>query len=151
MKNLVVVCLMMVVVLSVPLPICSSGLAEESPFTLAESIGEPNARTFFLFSTAVGNYVIRQDGMGEVTMGRGMRKVLYLKVGTKARIERLYFLEHEGDLLLLYEVTGSGYLVRLDQKKRKARWITTVNSNFEAPVIKDHRVVFNDGTVVPLD
>ena len=152
MKNFVVVYLVLVLVLSV----CATSAAEESsPFTLAERIGEPNARTFFLFSTSMGAYAIRQDGMGEVTLPRGMRKVLYLKVGARTRIERLYFLEYEGDLLLLYEVSDrssrSGYLVRLDQKKRQVRWMRAVNNSFEPPIIKDQRVLFNDGTVVALN
>ena len=48
--------------------------------------------------------MIRHDGMGEVTSLKGMRRVFNLKLGGKGRIERVHFLEHEGDLFLLYEV-----------------------------------------------
>src|SRR5262249_28959386 len=116
MMKLLVVCLG--VVLSWPAP---------EAFSLADRIGEPNARTFFLFSTSAGNYVIRQDGMGEFTSPKGMRRVFNVRVGANSRLERVYFLEHQSDLFLLYEVRGQGsYLVRMEQTKRKLRWSTAL-------------------------
>lgn len=69
-----------------------------------------------------------------------------LKVGAKARINRVYFIEHDDDLFLYYGVhDGSSewaYLVRMEQTKRKPRWITTVDiSDVEAPSIKGDLVV----------
>ena len=50
----------------------------------------------------------------------------------KNRLERLYYLEHEGDLFLLYEVRDHGfYLVRIEQKdqvKRKLKWLTALGN-----------------------
>jgi len=116
MMKLLVVCLG--VILSWP-------VAEA--FTLADHVGEPNARTFFLFSTSVGNYTIRQDGMGEFTSPKGMRRVFNVRVAANSRLERVYFLEHEGDLFLLYEVRNQGfYLARMEQTKRKLRWFTAL-------------------------
>jgi hypothetical protein len=139
MKN-VVVCLMLVSVLGSP---------SSQMFTLADRVGEPNARNFFLFSTSAGNYTIRQDGMGEVASPKGMRRVFNLKVGAKGRLERVYFLEHEGDLLLLYDVMGQGsYLLRMEQTKRKARWLTPVTNISErdqAPLINGDVVII--GTI----
>ena len=135
MKNAVVVCLMLVSLLGSP-----------ETFTLADRVGEPNARNFFLFSTSAGNYTIRQDGMGEVASPKGMRRVFNLKVGAKGRLERVYFLEHEGDLLLLYEVMGQGsYLLRMEQKKRKARWLTPLESNnLQPPIVAGDLVIIRE-------
>jgi hypothetical protein len=154
MKNFVVVCLFLI---SAALPAYGQRLVEveeASPFTLAERVGEGSARSFFIFSTPVANYVVRHDGMGEVTYGRtglGMRKVFSVKTGPKARIDRLYSCDYEGDLLLLYEAGDSGYLVRLSQKTRKVKAVVTVNRDFAPPAIKDQRIVFSDGTVVALN
>jgi hypothetical protein len=143
MKNALVVCLLLVL---------GSPRAAET-FTLADRVGEPNARNFFLFSTSAGNYTIRHDGMGEVSSPKGMRRVFNLKVGVKGRLERVYFLEHEGDLLLLYEVMGHGsYLLRMEQTKRKARWLTPLeSSNLQPPIIEGDLVIVKDESGKPLE
>jgi hypothetical protein len=148
-KNFAVVCLLLV---SAGLPVyAQKSTADLSPFALANHIGEPNARTFFLFSTSVGNYTLRQDGMGEITSPAGMRKVFNVKVGPGKRIERVYSYEYEGDVLLLYETTDTGYLVRLSQKTRKVKATIAVDREFTPPTIKERQIVFSDGTVVSLD
>ena len=155
MKNFVAVCLFLV---AAALPAYGQQRLVEveersdSPFTAAERVGEGSARSFFIFSTPIANYVMRHDGMGEVTYGRtglGMRKVFSVKAG--GRIQRLYSCEYEGDLLLLYEAGDAGYLVRLNQKTRKVKAVLTVNRDFAPPTIKDKRIVFSDGTVISLD
>jgi len=74
-----------------------------------------------------------------------MRRVFNLRVGGRARIERVYYLEHQNDLFLLYEVTGQiFYLVRMEQTKRKLRWSTEVRDVTEAPVIDGDFVIVND-------
>ena len=124
-----------------------------SAFALAERFGEPNQneRTFFLFSTAVAKYILRHDGFGEVTSAAGLRRVFAVKVGARERIERVYSLEYEGDLLLLYQAGETGYLARLSQKTRKMRAVLTVNADFVPPVLKDHRLIFSDGEIVSLN
>jgi hypothetical protein len=145
-KSLVVICLALAVVVSAPAPAYSNRADEEpSPFTLAQHIG-----AFHLFSTSIGKYTISRAGWGEVYVGN-RKKNFQVKVGARERIERLYFFEYEGDLLLLYEAGASGYLVRLDQKTRKAKRATAINENFEPPLLKDQSLFFSDGTVVPLD
>ena len=162
MKVLVVVC---VLVLGAVLPAAASSpargdwmvraqrqVAEESPFALAERFGEASAneRTFFLFSTSLAKYILRHDGTGEATSRAGLRKSFYLKVGARERIERVYSLEYEGDLLLLYQAGDTGYVARLNQRSRKVR-IVTIAPNFSPPAIRDHRLVFPDGAVVSLN
>jgi len=126
-------------------------VAEESPFVLAERFGEASAdeRTFFLFSTSLAKYILRHDGTGEATSRAGLRRSFYLRVGARERIERVYSLEFEGDLLLLYQAGDTGYVARMNQRSRKVR-IVTIDPNFSAPTIKDHRLVFSDGAVVSL-
>jgi hypothetical protein len=141
MTKLVVVCLGVLVLWTV---VPGASIPSES-FGLADRVGEPNARSFFLFSTSAGNYTIRQDGMGEVSSPKGMRRVFTLKLGAKGRIERVYFLEHEGDLFLVYEVHDASshwaYLLRMEQTKRKARWLTVIDTEIEAPVIEGDVVI----------
>ncbi|HEY3579861.1 MAG TPA: hypothetical protein VGK82_04935 [Pyrinomonadaceae bacterium] len=126
-------------------------VSKESPFVLAERFGEANAneRTFFLFSTSVAKYILRHDGTGEATSRAGLRRSFYLKVGARERIERVYSLEYEGDLLLLYQAGETGYVARMNQRSRKVR-IVTIAPNFSPPVITDHRLFFPDGVVVSL-
>ena len=142
MIKLVAVCLG-VILTSSPL---SAPNGPSLEFALADRVGEPNARSFFLFSTSAGNYTVRQDGMGEVSSPKGMRRVFILRVPGKGRINSIYFLEHEGDLLLLYEMSGQGsYLVRMEQTKRKLRWSAPLDtSNVEAPTIEGNLVVVKE-------
>jgi len=142
MKKLLVVCLGALLLCSVSL--AAPGRSEA--FTLADRIGELNERCFFLFSTSAGSYTLRHDGMGEFTSPKGMRRVFYLKLGAKERIDRVYFLEHEGDLFLLYGVHDAtsewACLLRMEQTKRKPRWITAIDSRDDsAPVIQGEFVV----------
>ena len=95
-------------------------------FALADRVGEPGERSFFLFSTSAGNYVVRHDGMGEFSSPKGLRRVFRLNV--KGRIEQVYFLEHEGDVFICYEVNETTFVVRMEQTKRKIRWTASVGA-----------------------
>lgn len=147
MKRLLVVCLAVLVFSTV-------ALGAET-FTLADRVGEPGERSFFLFSTSAGNYIVRQDGMGEFSSPKGMRRVFSLKV--RGRIECVYFLEHEGDVFILYQVNDAAILVRMEQSKRRVRW----SASLDAPgvpkidggvvVVNDTRIRKSDGAVVAQD
>jgi hypothetical protein len=142
MKNVVVVCLMLA-------SLASSFSPSSESFTLANMIGEPNKSAFFLFSTSAAKYTIRHDGLVEVSLPKEIRRrYFHLKVGAKGRVDRVYFHEDEGDLLLLYDVTGQGsYLVRIEQKTRKQRWSTPLSKITEpdqAPVINGDVVLVGD-------
>lgn len=134
MKKLLVVCLGVLVLSTV-------ALAAES-FALADRVGEPGERSFFLFSTSAGNYIVRQDGMGEFSSPKGMRRVFNLRVMGKSRIERVYFLEHEGDVFICYEVNDAAFVVRMEQVKRKIRWTASIE-NVGVPRIEGDFVVVN--------
>ena len=151
MKSYLLVCLALVVIVSAAVAAHPSGGVEDlSPFAEARRIGELNARHFYLFQTSVGNYTISQNGLGEVYVGN-RKKYFNLKVPPRSRLQRVYFLEYEGDLLLLYEAGASGYLLRLDERTRKIKRVTVISENFELPLIKEQTVTFSDGTVVPLN
>ena len=147
MRNLLVVWLLL----------CSVALAAQSEtFAPADRVGEGNERSFFVLSTSAGGYVIRHDGMGEFTSPAGLRRVFMLKVGAKGRIDRIYFLEHQRDLFLMYEVHDASsqwaYLVRMEQTKRKARWITAIDSaELGAPVIQGEMIVIENIQVSKLN
>jgi len=132
MKRLLVVCLGVLVISTV-------AFGAET-FAVADRVGEPGERSFFLFSTSAGNYIVRQDGMGEFSSPKGMRRVFNLRV--KGRIEQIYFLEHEGDVFICYEVGDAAFLVRMEQVKRKIRWSTTVDVP-GVPRIEGDSVVVN--------
>lgn len=131
MKNLLVVCLLILV-------FSTAALGAET-FALADRVGEPGERSFFLFSTSVGNYIVRQDGMGEFSSPKGMRRVFRLSV--KGRIEQVYFLEHQGDVFICYEVNGAAFLVRMEQTKRKIRWSAEVADRGVPAIDGDYLVV----------
>ena len=153
MKQFLVLCLLLVGAAFPPASVRAQRAADEaSPFVFAERFGEASAkeRTFFLFSTSVAKYILRHDGTGEATSRAGIRRSIYLKVGPGERIERVYSLEYEGDLLLLYQAGDSGYLARLNQSSRKVRTVT-IAADFTPPTIKDHRLVFSNGAVVTLN
>lgn len=132
MKKLLVVCLVVLVFATV-------ALGAET-FAVADRVGEAGERSFFLFSTSAGNYIVRQDGMGEFSSPKGMRRVFSLRV--KGRIEQIYFLEHEGDVFICYEVNDAAFLVRMEQTKRKIRWNAQVDPG-AAPIIDGDSVVVN--------
>lgn len=130
--------------------------AKVEAFALADQVGEPDARVFFLFSTSAGNYIVRQDGMGEFTSPKGMRRVFYLKLGAKGRIDRVYFLEHQRDLFLLYTVHDAtsewSYLTRMEQTQRKARWLTPLSGgDVQAPVIDGDLVIIGTTKITKAD
>lgn len=149
MKNFLVVCLGVLVTVSAAIPAYSQG-KDVSPFEPVKRIGEPPAQMFYLFSTSVSNYTIRNDGLGDVLV-RVRKKNFQLKVGFNSHIERLYFFEYEGELLLLYEAGASGYLVRFDQKTKTIKSTIALKEDFEPPLLKEQTLTFTDGTVVPLN
>lgn len=101
-------------------------------FMGVERIGEANARSFFVFATSTRHYTIRHDGKGESYGASSVRKKFDLRMGTQGRLERVYYLEYEGDLFLIYEVrdntSGWGYIERFNQRTLKVSWVTPINS-----------------------
>jgi len=146
MKRLLVVCLGVLVFSTV-------AFGAET-FALADRVGDPGERSFFLFSTSAGNYIVRQDGMGEFSSPKGMRRVFNLRLGARGRIERVYFLEHEGDVFICYEVNDGAFLVRMEQSKRKLRWSASIERigvpriETDWVVVNDTQIRKGDGTVV---
>jgi len=101
---------------------------QKAGFAEANRVGEPPQVTFFMFSTSYGNYVISQYGLGEVGTPRRNLQFL-LKTGMTGRVERMYFLEYEGDLLLSFEMGQIGYVRRMNQQTRKMRWLTPIDKS----------------------
>jgi hypothetical protein len=152
-KSIVVVCLLLIAWVIPVAPLrAQRATAEASPFTEAERYGEEKERerTFFVFSTSAGKYILRHDGVGEVTSRAGLRKVFSVKVGARERIARVYSWEYGGDLLLLYQAGDAGYLARMNQHSRKVR-VVEVSADFAPPVLRDHQLVFSDGAIVTLN
>jgi hypothetical protein len=77
--------------------------------------------------------------MGEFSSPKGMRRVFSLRV--KGRIERIYFLEHDGDVFICYETNDAAFLVRMEQIKRKLRWSTEIDRG--TPAMDGEYVVVN--------
>ena len=125
-------------------------------FELAKTHGNPNKLSFFSFRTsALGKYVIRHDGMGEIHIRTGGKRVFYLaNFGTKTRIDRIYFLEHEGDLFLFCEThnasSQSAFLTRMGQRETKTRWTTAITSR-GAPLVQGKVVIVGSAEVSKTD
>ena len=135
MMKLLVVCLG--VTLSLPL---------NQTFNLAERLGNL-PRAYFRFETSVGKYTVRSDGFVEVyadnSFNAKRKRSFFLSMVGKGRLENIYFIEHEGDLFLRYDVIEQGsYLTRVDQRARTQKWSRALNSvSSEAPVISGDRVL----------
>jgi outer membrane protein assembly factor BamB len=112
-------------------------VSPQLPLVRVDRIGEATARSFFVFSTSMRNYAIRHDGHGESWSTNTMRKNFDLRMGGAGRLERLYFVEYESDLILEYEVTDQrgdwGYVLRMDQKTMKLKWIMPLSANNLGP------------------
>lgn len=142
MTKLLVVCLG--VTLSLPV---------NQNFNLAEQIGR-TPRAYFRFSTSVGKYTIRYDGFVEVYINNDYnerrKRVFFLSMVGKGRLERVYFIELEGDLFLRYDVIGQGsYLMRMhqrmDQRGSKQKWVRALNGvASQAPAIYGDKVLIGD-------
>lgn len=157
MKKIVVMFLGVVILCSLALGTPRTG----ETFEVAGRVGEPNKLSFFRFTTSAGNWIFRHDGMGECSLRNGRRRVVWLKVGGRGRIEQVYYLEHDGDLFLLYEVHDASsewtFLGRMEQTQRKFRWLSPVEES-STPMIEGDRVIvgtteFNkaDGKILSRD
>jgi hypothetical protein len=122
-------------------PAPSSSAPEERSFTAVGRIGDPGYRSFFMFSTKGGGYTIRADGYAESSSGKARPRNFSLPLGRTGHMVRFYFLEHEDDLLLIYELSderlGWGYLVRLNQKTLKPKWAIPINGFNIGPGLVD--------------
>jgi hypothetical protein len=120
-------------------------VVQTSAFAEANRLGDPPQSTFFMFSTSYGSYVIRHEGLGEVgTPGKNLK--FLLKVGMTGRVERMYFLEYQGDLLLSFEAGKTGYVRRMNQKTRKMLWLTPVDRTVvNQCVVQGNEVHCGDG------
>ena len=113
--------------------------SEDGSFTAVDRIGDPGLRSFFMFSTNGRGYTVRADGYAESGTGKGRSTSFTLPMGRRGRVVRLYFLEYENDLLLIYELSderfGWGYLVRLNQKTMKTKWAIPINGYNIGPAL----------------
>ena len=141
MKIGVLICLLMMIVYSS----AQDAVVQTGAFAEASRLGEPPQATFFLFSSSYGKYVIRHDGLGEVGVpGRNLQ--FYLKSGMTGRVERMYFQEYEGDLLLVFAVGKIGYVRRMHQQTRKMRWLTPIDAAVVSQcVVEGNEVHCGDG------
>ena len=117
-------------------------------FTLVERTGEPT--WFFVFETSKGKFWIRRDGMGEIAHPT-LRHFLYLKHPSENYIERMYFLEHEGDVFIFYELQdGSANLARVDPLKHKVKWATPVTTR-GVPALEGDAVIIETTEISKAD
>ena len=117
----------------------STSEPEERSFTTVERIGDPGYRSFFMFSTNGRGYTVRADGYAESGTGKGRSTNFSLPTGRRGHLVRMYFLEYENDLLLIYELSderlGWGFLVRLNQKTMKTKWAIPINGYNIGPAL----------------
>ena len=109
-------------------------------FSKVERVGEDTLRSFFMFSVSGHDYTIRADGRGERSFEKARSRNFNLKVDQR-HIEQVYFLEHDGDLLLIYQLSDEqnvrGYVVRLNQTTLKPVWLRPVSGlNLETALVE---------------
>src|SRR5882724_9820240 len=82
-----------------------------------------------MFSVSGHEYTIRADGRGERSLENARAKNFTLKL-EQGHIEQVFFLEYEGDLLLIYQLSGkqevNGSIVRMNQTTLKPVWSKSV-------------------------
>jgi hypothetical protein len=140
MKVGVLICVLMMVGSTT-----QDAVVQTGAFAEARRQGDPAGLEFFMFSTSYGNYVVRHDGLGEVGTARRNLQFL-LKSGMSGRVERMYFLEYQGDLLLSFEVGKIGYVRRMNQQSRKMRWLTPIDrSVVNECVVEENEMHCGDG------
>ena len=113
---------------------------EQTVFTKAPRAGEDKWRSFFMFPVSGHEYTIRADGRAESATGKVRAHNFSLKVD-RGHIEQVYYFEHDGDLLLLYELSdelnGWGYIIRLNQTTVKPKWVAGVSGfNFGPTLVE---------------
>ena len=103
----------------------------EQPLTRVDRTGDEKGRSFFIFFTSNLSYTIRHDGYGEMWSSKS-RKNFNLRMDGASRLDRMFFSEVDSDLILEYEVTDRkadwGYVLRMDQKKQKIKWIKPLSA-----------------------
>ena len=138
MTKLLVVCLGVILWLPV-----------NETFTLADRIGH-TPRAFFRFETSVGKYTVRYDGFVEVYANNASnykrKRSFFLSMVGKGRLEHIYFIEHQGDLFMRYDVIDQGsYLTRVEQRSRTQKWTRPLNSSSsQAPTIYGDTVLIGE-------
>ena len=110
---------------------------------LANRVGEKNERSFFLFSIPGGTYIARHDGFIEASVPGEKRRVFILKMGRGERLDRVYYSDFEGDLLLACETTsGRVFATRIQQRTRKIKWTTSLEGYNLGPGLIDDDALF---------
>lgn len=158
MKPIMLVMLPMLVAFTLGQQQTAPSPAHSEPQALSkvERVGEDNLRSFFMFSVAGHDYTIRADGRGERSFENARSRNFNLTVA-QSHIEQLFFLEHEGDLLLLYTLSDKervrGFVVRLNQTSLKAIWLKPLlGVDFETARVEADFLSFRTGTTtVKLD
>lgn len=125
MKTGMLICVLLLVVTAAP------AAYEDGGFEQARCVPNCSQASFFIFSTSFGRYTIRSDGFGELG-ANGKKRLFDLKpkIRLVGSLKHIYFREHEGDLLLVYQVTnGKVYLARMIQESKKVRWFTPITED----------------------
>ena len=123
---------------------------QQVAFVDADMVGEAKSRHFFVFTSSARRYAIRNDGRSEGAASPAQRKTFHLQMGGSSNVKRVYFAEFEGDLFLEYEVTSArgnlGYVLRMDQKTMKYKWLALVNAENLGPGLIDNHELYFSGS-----
>jgi len=138
-----IILLVLLSVASAQQPTSQSDSSQPKSFNPVDRTGEDKWRSFFMFSAGGRDFTIRGDGFAQCTPGRARPLSFRLMLGREGQLERVYFLEHEGDLFLIYEATdqryGWGYVERFDLRTMKRKWITPVSAfNIGPGLVEDN-------------
>ena len=96
----------------------------------------------FEFSIGQVNYLIMRNGDGVKINSEGNSTNFSLPLDANFYIERVDYIDREGDLIIIYGITdsdaGGGTVIRMDDKTLRPRWIAHIPGfNIGQAVVKD--------------
>jgi outer membrane protein assembly factor BamB len=97
----------------------------------------------FEFSISDTKYLVLSNGSCVKVDSRGKSWNFSLPLDDKFHIERVDYVDREGDLIIIYGVTdedvGGGRVIRIDKTTLKKKWLTIVPGfNIGEAIVKDH-------------
>ncbi len=97
----------------------------------------------FEFSIGHATYLILSNGDGVRTDSKGISENFTLPLDARFNVERLDYLDRDGDLIIIYGVTDNdaagGSVIRIDRIKLKKKWLADVPGfNIGEAVVKHH-------------
>jgi hypothetical protein len=132
-------------VLTASLPAQKAARPFSEPVERTPSRSDPYEFDQWSFPVAGSHFELKRDATGRRRSSRGQSTRFRLKVESDEEINRVYYSEYKGDLLLLCELNaggyGSGFVVRMDSQTLRQKWRVQIPAfNVSQALIEDNSV-----------